>query len=165
MGKSSPDLLASLVADGAESESEMRDRMIGTVIAQLRVTNAQLASFTVTQREMARQMEAASARMDRFEEALGDHTTAEVKSLDSLFGALTDIRNDIADNTRLTRDHAKTIKVVQDTLTTGRTLRRALIWLAGILGAAASIMYAGWQAYQVVGAKTSQGDNGIGPTP
>lgn len=132
---------------------EARDHELGVLMAHMRMANAQLADFTAAIHQVSRRLQDGDDRMGRIETILGDHVEASAKRHADTDKKIDTMVGELAENTATTQ-------VVRDAITTGKTLRRWLVWAGGVIGALGAIAYGVWQALQVFGHRGPPG-----PTP
>lgn len=132
---------------------EARDHELGVLMAHMRMANAQLADFTSALHQVTSRLIDGDNRMERIEKILGNHVEASAKRHADTDKKIDTMAGELAENTATTA-------VVRDAITTGKTLRRWLVWAGGIVGALGAIVYGVWQALQVLGHRGPPG-----PTP
>lgn len=132
---------------------DARDHGLGVLLAHMRMANAQLADFTTALHQVSSRLHEGDGRMGRIETMLAEHVQVSADRHAKTDARIDTMAGELAENTATTQ-------IVRDTLVTGRLIRKASIWVAGIIGSVGAIMYGVWQALQVLGHRGPPG-----PTP
>lgn len=130
---------------------------IADLLSQLEATNIQLGRLMTVHLSTVQQLQDGVVRFDRIETILATHFDADADHRAVFESKLAALSAELQANTATTQ-------VVRDTITTGRMMRRLVLWVAGILAAVGAGAYGVSQVADVVARRPPPAD-GIGPTP